>query len=232
MPSATCQKPKRSHPSSVPLHRCKGLAATTPTCRRFNRSARSKSYLRVAQVLISFNTGILFGRAQEVDVADLPPAPARGSDALEKRRTEKKLIARMLDMDEPIMTEKVHPAKRRRLVGPMTLSRANLVFQAALRGWVLLLHSEALWRDLFFFDKDSDLFSRTAVPVVLSEMRGGLGGLREAALYRNKSQQNRRFHRARGCGRKFFAVSGRWRVVDSVWVLEYQFLSTNQIECP
>ena len=33
---------------------------------------------------------------------------ARASDAVEKRRKDKMLIARMLDMDEPFMTEKVH----------------------------------------------------------------------------------------------------------------------------
>lgn len=47
-----------------------------------------------------------FPLLKQNDAAD--PA-GRGSDAAEKRRTEKMLIARMLDMDEPFMTEKVQP---------------------------------------------------------------------------------------------------------------------------
>lgn len=51
-----------------------------------------------------FQPNVFFGKEQ----ADAAPVAVRGSDALlEKRRADKILIARMLDMDEPFMTEKV-----------------------------------------------------------------------------------------------------------------------------
>lgn len=40
------------------------------------------------------------------------PVGARASDAVEKRRKDKMLIARMLDMDEPFMTEKVRVTEK------------------------------------------------------------------------------------------------------------------------
>lgn len=44
---------------------------------------------------------------QKIEGAEPSPVGARSSDAVEKRRKDKMLIARMLDMDEPLMTEKV-----------------------------------------------------------------------------------------------------------------------------
>ena len=51
--------------------------------------------------------GVLGHGAQKIDGAEPSPVGARASDAVEKRRKDKMLIARMLDMDEPLMTEKV-----------------------------------------------------------------------------------------------------------------------------
>lgn len=64
--------------------------------------------------LVTRVSNIRSWHGQQHDGADPVPVAARGSDALEKRRTEKMLIARMLDMDEPFMTEKVKPVARRR----------------------------------------------------------------------------------------------------------------------